>query len=210
MSDLILKMSISLDGFVGDGHGDKFVFRTLDDQSNAWTLDVIRGAGFHAMGRKTFGDMAKHWPSSTEVFAGPMNNIPKVVFTHGSDESRTAIRRSLDTARQAAEASGNLDKFASWAKADIRTGNLADEVARLKQESAKPIVVYGGAELVSNLVAEDLVDEYQFLVHPVALGKGLPIFTRLGEQRDLSLVDVKRFGEGGSVAHIYRRRRAKP
>jgi len=82
MRKLILKMSISLDGFVAGPNGESdWIFRTADGESNAWTAEAIRGAGLHAMGSRTFGDMASHWPWGEAPFAGPMNAIPKAVFS---------------------------------------------------------------------------------------------------------------------------------
>jgi dihydrofolate reductase len=109
----------------------------------------------------------------------------------------------LDEARHKAEAAGCLAQFDSWTKARFLTGDLATEVARLKKESAKPIVAYGGAELAQQLVKLGLIDEYRLAIHPVAVGTGLPLFSQLDKSRDLKLTDVTRF-EGGGVAHVYR------
>ena len=80
MRVLILMMSISIDGFVGGPDGDlKWVFGT-DDKARAWTVEVVWNASLHIMGSRTFRDMAAYWPTSTEVFAPPMNQIPKAVF----------------------------------------------------------------------------------------------------------------------------------
>jgi dihydrofolate reductase len=51
------------------------------DGQQAWTLDTLGQTGVHIMGSRTFRDMAAYWPSSTEPFAAPMNEIPKVVFS---------------------------------------------------------------------------------------------------------------------------------
>src|SRR5277367_6403185 len=82
MRKLILKMSITLDGFVGSSKGEiEWVFKTTSEDARAWTVDKIWHAGAHLMGRKTFNDMAAYWPNSTEIFAAPMNEIPKIVFS---------------------------------------------------------------------------------------------------------------------------------
>jgi dihydrofolate reductase len=83
---------------------------------------------------------------------------------------------------------------------------LADEIARLKREDGKPIVAHGGAAFAQSLVRGNFVDEYRLLVHPVALGRGLPLFSTLEASRALELVDVQRFGNG-AVAHVFRPRR---
>src|SRR6202047_4674367 len=81
MRELILKMSISVDVFVADpDDGRKWVFDS-DPERAAWTVETVWDASLHIMGSRTFRDMAAYWPTSTEVFAPPMNQIPKAVFS---------------------------------------------------------------------------------------------------------------------------------
>jgi len=82
MRKLILKMSISIDGFVCGPNGEiDWIFKTTDDGAAGWIMDILANAGVHIMGSRTYQDMAAYWPSSTEPFAAPMNDIPKVIFT---------------------------------------------------------------------------------------------------------------------------------
>ena len=82
MRKFILKMSITLDGFVGGPNGEiNWIFETMSEDAAAWTLDKIVLARAHLMRRKTFNDMAAYFPNSSEVFAAPMNEIPKIVFS---------------------------------------------------------------------------------------------------------------------------------
>src|SRR5205807_9899151 len=81
MRELILKMSISIDGFVADPDGGlKWIFDG-DPEAAAWTVATVWNASLHIMGSRTFRDMAAFWPTSTEVYAPPMNQIPKAVFS---------------------------------------------------------------------------------------------------------------------------------
>ena len=95
MRELILKMSISADSFVAgaDGRID-WLFESPDDEATAWTMDSLRNTSLHIMGSKTFQDMSAWWPTSDEIYAAPMNNIPKAVFTRQAVES---ARHSLTT-----------------------------------------------------------------------------------------------------------------
>ncbi len=81
MRELILKMSVSIDGFVGGADGAVSWVFDDDQEAIAWTVDTVWNASLHIMGSRTFQDMAAYWPTSTEVFAPPMNQIPKAVFT---------------------------------------------------------------------------------------------------------------------------------
>jgi dihydrofolate reductase len=208
MRDLILKMSISIDGFVGgpDG-GIKWVFDS-DREAAAWTVETVWNAGLHIMGSRTFHDMAAYWPTSTEVYAPPMNQIPKAVFSRQGP----AILKAADTTAALRDARANAGTghsaalqpgAESWAEAYVASGDLAEEVATLKARDGKPIIAHGGASFARSLVARGLVDQYDLLVPPVALGKGLPIFSDLAGPRPLKLVSSKAFPLG-SVAQIYR------
>ena len=79
---LVLKMSVSLDGFVA-GPNDEvdWIFRTLGDDSMEWVTNTHREAGAHAMGTRTYYDMAAFWPFSNSPLAQAMNDIPKVIFS---------------------------------------------------------------------------------------------------------------------------------
>jgi dihydrofolate reductase len=208
MRELILKMSMSLDGFVGSADsGIQWIFNG-DQEAIAWTVETIWNASLHIMGSRTFNDMAAYWPTSTQVFAPPMNQIPKAVFTRkGAAILKTAnTTTALKDARADAGPSGSAELqhgAESWSEAYVASGDLVDEVAMLKAQEGKPIVAHGGAAFARSLVAAGLVDEYALLVHPIALGKGLPIFSELAAPRPLTLIGSKRF-PGGAAAQIYR------
>jgi dihydrofolate reductase len=85
----------------------------------------------------------------------------------------------------------------------VAAGELADEITRLKAQDGKPIIAHGGASFARSLIAADLVDQYVLLVHPIALGKGLPIFSDVAMPRRLKLMSSKTF-PAGAVAQIYR------
>jgi dihydrofolate reductase len=208
MRDLILKMHMSVDGFVGGPDGEiNWVFGS-DPEAKAWTVETVWNASLHIMGSRTFHDMAAYWPTSTEVFAPPMNQIPKAVFTRQGP----AILKATNTTTALKDAradAGPAQRTAlqpgaeSWADAYVASGDLVDEIAKLKAQDGKPIVAHGGAGFARSLIAQGLVDQYALLVHPIALGKGLPIFSDLAMPAPLKLVSSKAF-PGGAMAQIYR------
>lgn len=187
--DLILKMTISLDGFVSDLEGrNRWMFGT-DPEPKAWGAEFISNASLHIMGSRSFLAMANFWQTATDVFAAPMNQIPKAVFSRQG----AAILKSVNKTAGAE----------SWAQTYVATGDLADEIAKLKAQDGKPIIAHGGASFARSLVAQGLVDQFALLVAPVALGKGLPLFSDLAAPKSLKLVRSKAF-PGGAVAQIYR------
>ena len=199
MRELILGMSVSLDGFVSGPEGEIQWIFSGDQEAIAWKVENARNAGLHIMGSRTFQSMAAFWPTATTVFAPPMNQIPKAVFSKQGPAVLKAAAQGLRHAQ-----AGQLQPGAeSWAEAHVASGDLADEITRLKAQDGKPIVAHGGAAFARSLIAQNLVDEYVLLVYPIVLGKGLAIFSDLPAPRPLKLVRSKAF-PGGAVAQIYR------
>lgn len=199
MRELVLGMSVSLDGFVSGPEGQvEWVFDG-DPEAIAWKLEILRDTGLHVMGGRTFDVMAAFWPTSTLVFATAMNLVPKAVFTRGG---RVVPGAGGGDARGAP--AGPLQPgWESWGEAQVCGGGLAAEVARLKAQEGGPIRAHGGAGFARSLLAGGLVDRLILLVHPVALGRGLPIFSDLAAPMRLALVGSRAFPRG-SVAHVYR------
>ena len=190
MRKLIMKMSISIDGFVSSADGkNDWIFKTGDEESLAWSVGAASQAGLIIMGRKSFEGMAPYWPTATGPFAAPMNEIPKAVFTK---KGFKGIDPGPDAPATAA----------SWAEARVFDGDLAKKIRELKAEPGKPIVALGGAGFMQSLIATGLIDEYVLAIHPVALGAGLPIFNSLAKPFYLKLVDVRVF-PGGVMAKTY-------
>jgi dihydrofolate reductase len=132
------------------------------------------------MGRVTYEEMASAWPTSTSDFAQPMNEIPKVVF------SKTL-------------------QHADWAETRIASGDLTEEIGRLKSDPGNDLIAYGGAGFDQALTRLGLVDEYRLMVQPAALGAGLPLFKDLPAPLQLELVEATTYPTGLAI-HIYRPR----
>ena len=208
---LVLKMSVSMDGFVAGPNGEMdWVFRTSGADSSGWVLDTLRGAGVHIMGCRSYHDMAAFWPYSDIPMAPPMNDIPKVVFSRsgiktGTQATRTTAAFDEANARNA-ERHGVTPTAAvlrSWLEPTVASGDLAGEILRLKEQPGNFILAHGGARFGQSLVASGLVDEYRLAIHPVALGQGQPLFSALRSPVDLRLISAVPFGTGvvGAVYH---------
>jgi dihydrofolate reductase len=221
MQPLVLKMSLSLDGFAGTTDGGVAPLLELsDDESKAWVVEAISGASAHLMGRKTFSDMASWWPNSTEVFAEPMNRIPKIVFTRSPDFDPAAPGATTGAVTSMAALTGELPPrtgpdaatLKGWRNPEVLVGDLAGHVARLKQRPPAPsggtfLLAHGGAGFARALIATGEIDEYRLVFAPIALGTGLPIFSDLGSALRLELIDQRRF-TNGIVANTYRPRQS--
>jgi dihydrofolate reductase len=178
MPEVVLQMSVSLDGFVASPQGGLGGSLPEDDAQTSWKLERLREVGTHIMGRVTYEQMAEHWPNAGGEYAPLMNRIPKVVFSS-----------TLETA--------------SWGPARVASGDMVTEVAELKQKSEKDIMAHGGAAFVQALSKHGLIDEYRLVIQPVALGGGLPLFKDLPAVLQLHLVEAQQFATG-AVGHVYR------
>jgi dihydrofolate reductase len=176
MASLVLKMSVSLDGYVAaTGGSTDWVAAGRSEDGARWTLETVSNAGVHLMGAGTYQEWAGYWPSAPGPFAKPMNEIPKIVFSN-----------SLTSA--------------DWEGTTIAAGDLTDAVTRLKQERSEGyLLAQGGVRFARSLVGTGLIDEYRLVVHPVVLGAGEPLFTA---PLTLEPTSTTVFS-GGAVGHVF-------
>jgi dihydrofolate reductase len=174
MRKLIYSMGVSLDGFIAGPDGD-IDWSAPDEELHRFYNQQARETGTELYGRRLYEAM-RYWetadeqPSATEPeleFARIWKDTPKIVF------SRT------------------LEKVEGNAR--LVRDNVAEEVARLKEEPGKDLAV-GGAGLASAVMKLGLIDEYRLFVNPVVLGGGTPYFPALDQRINLELVETRTFG----------------
>jgi len=182
MRNVILYMSMSVDGFVDSDRKHAGTAIPEDAELKQWKLDRISKAGAHLMGRVTYQQMSSHWPKSDDPYAAPMNDIPKVVFS-----------KTLS------------DTEATWPDTHVARGDLATEIAAIKAEPGSDVIVWGGGRFAGALAAGDLIDEYRLLIQPLVLGQGRALFDQLPDSRRLNLVEALSF-PSGIVVQIYQPR----
>jgi dihydrofolate reductase len=180
MSKLTYAMGVSLDGFIA-GPGGELDWGEPDEELHRFHNERTRELGAQIMGRRLYETML-YWetagedPSLTDYaleFAEIWGQTPRLVFS-----------RTLESVE------GN---------ARLATGEIAEEVARLKAEVDGDIAV-GGADLAATFTELGLIDEYGLFVHPVAIGTGRPYLQPLDEPLELRLIETRTFGSG--VVHL--------
>jgi dihydrofolate reductase len=208
MRKLVLKMSMSIDGFVGGPNGElDWLFESMTESNKSWIRNTLANAEVHIMGSRTFYDMKAYWPYSDDQLAAPMNNIPKVVFTKKGIATKGETTAAIAGATTADKAkgitlSGETSRLDSWLNATIASGDLAEEIVRLKEQPGGSILAHGGAGFAQSLIKTGLIDEYHLLVHPAMLGAGLPIFSGLPQPVHVQLFSSTLL-DAGVVANIY-------
>lgn len=180
MASVVLKMSVSLDGFVAPldrSTGWNDAGRSPDGA--AWTLETVRNAQAHLIGAATYTEWTTFWPDAPGPFAAPMNELPKFVFS-------------------------NSLACAGWGPTTIVCGDLGEQVSRLKDEQGEGyLLAQGGVRFARSLVSNGLVDEFRLVVHPVVLGSGESLFSEPWAIEPVETIPFSR----GAVAHVFRAHR---
>lgn len=160
MRRLIIQEYISLDGFVADAGGG-LAFTAPYARGEEIDKDASRllsSIDTIILGEVTYNIFAKIWPERTNndtAIADTLNATPKIVFSQKLTQA----------------------PWGKWEKARVVANKAEIEIAALKQQPGKDMVVWGSISLAQSLMSAGLVDEYQFLVCPVALGSGRKLFT---------------------------------
>lgn len=180
MGKIVITTNTSLDGVVQDPDG-KEGFRLGGwfnqfggEDLGAWArleTDEALGAEALLLGRRSEEWFAARWASRTGEWADKLNSMPKYVVSSTIHEPR-------------------------WANSTVLTGDVAAEVAKLKQELAGEILVYASYQLGRALIEHDLVDELRLVVFPVVLGDGERLFGPTGGRKALRLTGTRTIGRG--------------
>ena len=170
---------MSLDGCIAGPNGEMdWMVGLLDDEPLKYVSKITESVDTILLGRKMTDVFISYWlnvmnkpDDRWNAFAKKMIEIPKVVFTKTLNKSE-------------------------WINTDIATGNLIEEVNKVKSQNGRDIVVYGGASFDSSLIKEKLIDEFYLLVVPIVIGNGKTIFRDLKEIQKLTLIESKVFDCG--------------
>jgi dihydrofolate reductase len=159
---------VSLDGVMEAP--DQWVLPYMDQEIGADVMSALAETDAMLFGRKTYQEMAAAWPTRTGDMADLFNSVPKYVVSATLSE-------------------------VTWNNSHRIAGNIAEEVAQLKAQPGRILLVQGSADLVRFLAQHDLIDEYSFAVAPLVLGKGKQLFAE-GTQAQLRLIDSKAYSTG--------------
>jgi dihydrofolate reductase len=173
MRKVVASLFITLDGVVESP--EKWSFDHFDAGMMVEMQSQLNATDSVLLGRVTYQDWAGYWPTSTdEPFASHINKTQKYVV------------------------SSTLDNLA-WQNSSLLKGNLADEIAKLKQQPGKNIGTAGSPALVRSLLEDDLIDELILDVYPVVAGSGKRLFHDGSELKRLTLVDSKTTPTGVAI-----------
>lgn len=180
---------LSLDGYF-EGPNHDLSWHNVDDEFNEFAIKQLKETDLLLFGRRIYQVMEAAWPkiatdpsasADNLVIAKLINNVDKIVY------SRT-LRSVHETE--------------NWR--NVRLVHKFDpaEIRRLKLQSGKDISV-GGPNLALSFIEAGLVDEFRFMMTPVVIGRGTPIFEGMRDRMNLELTETQKF-DSGNVLLYYR------
>ena len=188
MSKLIVSEFVSLNGIMEAPGGEQthphtgWTFKSIYGEDHyAYKDEEIQEAASLLLGRRTYEGFAAAWPKRdrSDPFTDKINSMPKYVVSSTLTDPE-------------------------WENTTVLSGDPIEEVAKLRDADAGPVLVNGSAQLVHALCEAGLVDEYRAMVHPVLVADGLRMFPDPSEMRILKLSDAKAYDSGVALL-IYTR-----
>lgn len=187
MGKLTVTEFVSVDGVFEDPGGSEdyehggwtFEYDRGDD-GNAFKLEELTEAAAHLLGRVTYEGFAAAWPAREGEFADKLNHDPKYVVSTTLEDPE-------------------------WENTTVISGDVAEEISKLKARTDGVILVAGSGTLVRALLADDLVDELRLMVFPTVLGRGKRLFGDGIDRLKLELAEARTVGPDGVQVHVYRR-----
>ncbi|NIG55566.1 dihydrofolate reductase family protein [Chitinophaga sp. Cy-1792] len=175
MRKLVSFQFITLNGYFEDAAASTaWAIQSMEQRDYA--LNNMEAENILLFGRITYEHMIAWWPTNAAIKQDPemaagMNNAEKIVFS-------------------------NTLKNVSWQNTRVVGGDITEEIRRLKNTPGKNLCLLGSGSILTLFAAHDLVDEFQLMINPVALGNGHSIFKGLAQQLNLQLLSSKVFSNG--------------
>ena len=176
MRKLASFLMVSLDGYFEGEEPWAIDWHRVDDEFNEFAIQQLDASDCLIFGRATYLGMAQYWPSEEAVTSDPevaarMNSTPKIVVSRTLEEPEPA-----------------------WS--NTRLLRDARELAPLKKESGKELLVLGSSVLTTNLLEDGLLDELRIIVNPILLGAGNSLASSARHRTSLQLLGTRQFRSG--------------
>jgi dihydrofolate reductase len=179
MRKVVAFVHLSLDGFAAGPNGE-LDWISYDNELEKYAEGIVNTVGAALYGRVTYKGMESYWPT---VLTDPSNSKHDIDHAHWIEEiPKVVFSRTLETTE--------------WNNTTLIKADIAEEVAKLKEQPGKDLVIFGSPGLTQAFLQLDLVDEYRLTVNPVVLGKGMPLFKGINDSIKLKLLETRTFKSG--------------
>lgn len=178
MSSLSAFLFLSLDGYYKDVNNSTS-WHHHDEEGGKFSAENLKANNTLCFGRVTYEMMAGFWPTPQAAVAFPevaaaMNKANKIVFS-------------------------NTLKRAEWENTKVISGNIGEEMKKLKAQSTNDFTILGSGSIITHFANLGLIDAFQFMIDPVALGEGTSVFSGLHKTLDLKLTGTLTFKSGAVI-----------
>jgi len=181
MGRLVVTEFVSLDGVMedpGGAEGFKYGGWTFEfergEEGDKFKLDETVQSEAILLGRVTYEGFAEAWPSREGPFADKLNSMPKYVVSSTLQDP-------------------------DWANTTVLSGDVREEVGKLKDQIGGEIVVHGSRQLAQALIEHELVDELRLMAFPIVLGSGKRLFGETTDKKPFRLKDSRIVGDGVAI-----------
>jgi dihydrofolate reductase len=166
---------ITLNGYLNGPDGD-ISWHRHGSEENQFAAESLQSGNSLIFGRKTYEMMAGYWPTplaiqNDPIVAAGMNNAEKIV-----------ISKTL--------------KSVTWNNTRIISENIVQEIKLLKELQGNNLTLLGSGSILTLFAENGLIDEYQIMIDPVAIGTGTSLFHEIRQPLNLKLTNVKTFKSG--------------
>ena len=175
MGKLIAYNFTTLNGYF-KGPDNDISWHRHGEEESGFAADNLEAKATLLFGRVTYEMMAGFWPTPMAL-----ESMPEVA--HGMNESDKIV---FSTTLESAD----------WENTTLIKGDLIESVRKLKAVPGKVMTILGSGSIIAQLAEARLIDEYQFMIDPVAIGEGTPSFQGLTRKLDLKLIAHRVFKSG--------------
>jgi dihydrofolate reductase len=187
---LKLQVQMSVDGYIAGPNGEMdWLVWNWDDKLKGYVNELTESVDTILLGRKMTEGFISYWSD---------------VMTKPDDPGYAFAKKMIETPKVVFSKTLNISK---WVNTEIATGDLTDEINKIKRQEGKDIIVYGGASFYSSLIKAAVIDEFHLFINPAAIGNGMTIFKDLNGMQKFTLVKSIAF-DCGIVLLQYRGKRA--
>jgi len=189
MRKVHLFMTLSLDGYF-EGPNHDLSWHNVDDEFNKFAIEQLKETDLILFGRRTYQLMEAFWPKAARDPATSRDNLE--IANLIDKANKIVFSRTLD----------KVNETENWRNVKLVHKFDSKEIERLKEQPGKGIWV-GGSNLALSFIKAGLIDEFRFMINPVLIGGGTPIFEGIGSKLSLELTKTHRF-ESGNILLYYR------
>ena len=184
---LKLHVQMSIDGCIAGPNGEMdWMVGLSDDKLIKYENELMESFDTILLGRKMTDLFISYW---SDVISKP------------DDPWYEFAKKMIETPKF----TKTLNK-SKWINTDLATGDLTDEIIKLKSRDGRDMIVYGGASFDSSLIRLGLIDEFLLFINPVAIGNGMTIFRDLNEIQKFNMVKSIAFDCGIVLLHYEARK----